>query len=85
MTTGYCYHEHETCNASFLCQGKSSENLEKVPRFWEGEGCWRSEITNASNNDYWTRYCYQLFFFSPVLLTNSIIPSLVILEYLRSG
>ena len=23
---------------------KSSENLEKVPRIWEGEGYWRSEI-----------------------------------------
>ncbi len=29
------------------------ENLEEVPRIWEGEGSWRSEIMNASNNDYW--------------------------------
>ena len=34
---------------------KSSENLEKVPRIWEGEGSRRSEIMNASNNDYWVR------------------------------
>ncbi len=32
---------------------KSSENLEKVPRIWEGEGYWRSEILNPINNDYW--------------------------------
>ena len=32
---------------------KSSENLEKVPRIWEGEGSWRSEIPNPINNDYW--------------------------------
>ncbi len=33
--------------------GKSSENLEKVPRIWEGEGSRRSEILNPINNDYW--------------------------------
>ena len=32
---------------------KSSENLEEVPRIWEGEGSWRSEILNPINNDYW--------------------------------
>ena len=32
---------------------KSSENLEKVPRIWEGEGSRRSEILNPTNNDYW--------------------------------
>ncbi len=32
---------------------KSSENLEKVPRIWEGEGSRRSEILNPINNDYW--------------------------------
>ncbi len=31
---------------------RSSENLEKVPRIWEGEGSRRSEIPNASNNDH---------------------------------
>ena len=36
-----------------LSAKKVSENLEKVPRIWEGEGYWRSEIMNASNNDYW--------------------------------
>ena len=35
-----------------LCQGSPTENLEEVPRIWEGEGYWRSEIMNASNNDY---------------------------------
>ena len=38
-----------------LCQGKSSENLEEVPRIWEVEGSWRSKIMNASNNDYRAR------------------------------
>ena len=32
---------------------KSPENLEKVPRIWEGEGPRRSEILNPINNDYW--------------------------------
>ena len=32
---------------------ESSENLEEVPRIWEGEGSWRSEILNPSNNDHW--------------------------------
>ncbi len=32
---------------------RSSENLDEVPRIWEGEGSGRSEILNASNNDYW--------------------------------
>ena len=36
-----------------LSAKKVSENLEKVPRIWEGEGSRRSEIMNASNNDYW--------------------------------
>ncbi len=30
---------------------KSSENLEEVPRIWEGEGYWRSEILNPTNNE----------------------------------
>ncbi len=34
---------------------KSSENLEEVPRIWEGEGYWRSEILNPVNNDYCVR------------------------------
>ncbi len=34
---------------------KSPENLEKVPRIWEGEGSRRSEILNPINNDYWVR------------------------------
>ena len=29
------------------------ENLEKVPRIWEGEGARRSEILNPINNDDW--------------------------------
>ena len=33
--------------------GQSSENLEEVPRIWEGEGSRRSEILNPINNDYW--------------------------------
>ncbi len=32
---------------------KSPENLEEVPRIWEGEGSRRSEILNPINNDYW--------------------------------
>ncbi len=36
-----------------LCRGSPPENLEEVPRIWEGEGYRRSEIMNASNNDYW--------------------------------
>ena len=32
---------------------KSSENLERVPRIWEGKGSRRSEILNSINNDYW--------------------------------
>ena len=32
---------------------ESSEDLEKVPGIWEGEGYWRSEILNPTNNDYW--------------------------------
>ena len=35
---------------------KSSENLEKVPRIWEGEGSRRSEILNPVNNDYWVPF-----------------------------
>ena len=31
----------------------SSENLEEVPRIWEGEGSRRSEILNPVNNDHW--------------------------------
>ena len=38
---------------------KSSENLEEVPRIWEGEGSRRSEILNASNNDYWVAGAYR--------------------------
>ena len=39
-----------------------SENLEEVPRIWEGEGHWRSEILNPINNDYWVgRLCFALF------------------------
>ncbi len=30
-----------------------AENLEKVPRIWEGEGSRRSEILNPINTDYW--------------------------------
>ena len=29
------------------------EKVPEVPRIWEGEGSRRSEIMNASNNDYW--------------------------------
>ena len=36
-----------------LCRGSPPENLEEVPRIWEAEGSRRSEIMNASNNDYW--------------------------------
>ena len=45
-----------------LSAKKVSENLEKVPRIWEGEGSWRSEILNPVNNDYWvtkSRRCGQ--------------------------
>ncbi len=38
---------------SLSLPGKSSENLEEVPRIWEGEGYWRPEITNPMNNDHW--------------------------------
>ena len=31
---------------------RSSENLEEVPRIWEGEGHWRSEILNPVKNDH---------------------------------
>ncbi len=34
-------------------RGSPPENLEEVPRTWEGEGHWRSEILNASDIDYW--------------------------------
>ena len=34
---------------------QSSENLDKVPRIWEGEGSRRSEILNPINNDYWVK------------------------------
>ncbi len=43
---------------------KSSENLEKAPRIWDGEGYWRSEMLNPINNDYWVLICcsdYQQF------------------------
>ena len=44
-----------------LSAKKVSENLEKVPRIWEGEGSRRSEIMNASNNDYWVAKTFRLF------------------------
>ncbi len=31
-----------------------------VPRIWEGEGSWRSEILNPVNNDYWVRVLCQV-------------------------
>ena len=45
-----------------LSAKKVSENLEKVPRIWEGEGSRRSEIMNPINNDYWVmnRPPYQI-------------------------
>ena len=36
-----------------LSAKKVSENIEEVPRIWEGEGYRRSEILNPINNDYW--------------------------------
>ena len=41
------------CVRTALCQGSPPENLEEVPRIWEGEGYRRSEILNPINNDYW--------------------------------
>ncbi len=32
---------------------RSSENLEEVPRIWEGESPGGPKIMNPSNNDYW--------------------------------
>ena len=40
----------------YLSAKKVSENLEKVPRIWEGEGSRRSEILNPVNNDYWVPF-----------------------------
>ena len=37
----------------FSLPRKSSENLEEVPRIWEGAGSRKSEILNPINNDYW--------------------------------
>ena len=39
-----------------IWEGEGSRGFrEEVPRIWEGEGSRRSEIMNASNNDYWVR------------------------------
>ena len=32
---------------------QASENLEEVPRIWEGEGYRRSEMMDASDDDHW--------------------------------
>ena len=52
---------------------------EEVPRIWEGEGSWRSEIMNASNNDSITLLSFDLqrnYYIKNVVLIeeNSILP-----------
>ncbi len=37
------------------CSERAGSCTFLVPRIWEGEGSWRSEIMNASTNDYWVR------------------------------
>ena len=41
---------------SLSAEESPPEDLEKVPRIWEGEGSRRSEILNPINNDYWVSW-----------------------------
>jgi|ETNmetMinimDraft_15_1059895.scaffolds.fasta_scaffold05645_7 hypothetical protein len=61
---------------------KSSENLEKIPRIWEGEGYWRSKIMNPINNERATQLrdvlaerC-QLSLETPAQLLQRLLPAL---------
>ena len=54
------------------------ENLEEVPRIWEGEGHWRSEILNPVNNDYWVTRVYKRLSELPFLLLGTLRTILIV-------
>ena len=56
------------------------ENLEKVPRIWEGEGARRSEILNPINNDYWVSKCMSSICTEFLLWRNGHIKNVALFE-----
>ena len=61
-----------------LSAKKVSENLEKVPRIWEGEGSRRSEILNPLNNDYWVTRVYKRLSELPFLFLGTLRTILIV-------